>query len=116
MLDPRLRAVSDRAVLLRVVLVCQQELWTHAKTTAMDLMFIADRADQEASKEEGRLRDMQRAPSHSEEALFDNRASQRRLWMTKNEAALQVEYATVVLYYINAPRHVKIPVTLVFKT
>lgn len=68
----------------------------------MDLMFIADKADEESSKEEGRLRDMQRAPSHSEEALFDNRASQRRLWMAKNEAALQVKYATVVVCYTNA--------------
>lgn len=56
----------------------------------MDLMFLADKADQEASKEAGRLQDMQRAPSHSEEGLFDNRVGQRRVWMAKNEVALQV--------------------------
>lgn len=53
-------------------------------------MFLADKADQEASKEETKLRDMQRAPFHSEEALFDSRVNQRRLWMAKNEVALQV--------------------------
>lgn len=56
----------------------------------MDLMFLADKADQEASKEAGRLQDMQRAPSHSDEALFDSRVGQRRVWMAKNELALQV--------------------------
>ncbi|CBN77134.1 hypothetical protein Esi_0036_0099 [Ectocarpus siliculosus] len=55
----------------------------------MDLMFLADKAEQEASKESKKLQDMQRAPSHSEEARFDSRVGQRRVWMTKNEVALQ---------------------------
>eukprot|EP00752_Nemacystus_decipiens_P007282 g6518.t1 len=55
----------------------------------MDLMFLADKADQEATKEANRLQDMQRAPSHSEEGMFDNRVDQRRVWMAKNEVALQ---------------------------
>lgn len=56
----------------------------------MDLMFLADKADQDADKEADRLRDMQRAPAHSEEATFDNRVMQRRVWMAKSEVALQV--------------------------
>lgn len=59
----------------------------------MDLMFLADKADQEASKEAGRLQDMHWAPSHSEEGMFDNRVGQRRVWMAKNEVALQVIHA-----------------------
>eukprot|EP00903_Cladosiphon_okamuranus_P008959 g8573.t1 len=55
----------------------------------MDLMFLAENADQEATKEANRLQDMQRAPSHSEDSLFDNRVDQRRVWMAKNEVALQ---------------------------
>ena len=60
----------------------------------MDLMFLAERADQEASKEASRLQDMQRAPSHSEDGMFDKRVGQRRVWMAKNEVALQVMHGT----------------------
>lgn len=67
-----------------------QELLVSAKKAAMDLMFLADKADQEASKEAGKLQDMQRAPFHSEDGTFDRRVDQRRVWMAKNEAALQV--------------------------
>lgn len=56
----------------------------------MDFMFVAEKADQEASKEASRLQDMQRTPSHSEDGMFDNRVDQRRVWMAKNEVALQV--------------------------
>lgn len=57
----------------------------------MDLMFAADKAEQEANEEANNLRDMQNAPSYSEAALFDNRAGQRRVWMGKSEVALQVK-------------------------
>ena len=60
----------------------------------MDLMFLAEQADQEATKEANRLQDMQRAPSHSEDGMFDNRVGQRRVWMAKNEVALQVMHDT----------------------
>lgn len=53
-------------------------------------MFLAEKADQEATKEANRLQDMQRAPSHSNDGMFDNRVGQRRVWMAKNEVALQV--------------------------
>lgn len=56
----------------------------------MDLMFLADKAEQEAKKEADRLQDMQRAPSHSDEAMFDARVSQRRAWVVKRELASQV--------------------------
>lgn len=68
----------------------RQDLLSRTKKTAMDLMFLADKAEQEASKEASRLQDMQRAPSHSDESVFDNRVGQRRVWMAKNEVALQV--------------------------
>lgn len=55
----------------------------------MDLMFLADKAEQEAGKEADRLRELHTA-SHEEAATFDSRASQRRVWMTKSELALQV--------------------------
>ncbi len=67
-----------------------QELLVSAKKAAMDLMFLADKADQEASKEAAKLQDMQRAPFHSEDSTFDRRVDQRRVWMAKHEAALQV--------------------------
>lgn len=57
----------------------------------MDLMFLADKEEQESNKEADKLQGMQRAPAHSEEALFDRRAHQRRVWMAKNEVALQVK-------------------------
>lgn len=68
----------------------KQEILASAKKTAMDLMFLAENADQEEGKEANRLKDMQRAPSHLQEGMFDKRVGQRRVWMAKNEVALQV--------------------------
>ncbi|CAM9852836.1 unnamed protein product [Scytosiphon promiscuus] len=86
--ESKIDEIHDRQ--LQVQQVAQaQELLTRTKKTAMDFMFLAEKADQEASKEADRLQDMQRAPSHSEEALFDNRVGQRRVWVAKNEVALQ---------------------------
>lgn len=61
----------------------------HAKTAAMNLMFLADKAQEEAEKEADTLKIMQ-APSHDGAATFDSRASQRRVWVAKRELALQV--------------------------
>ena len=55
----------------------------------MELMFVADKADQEAEQEAAKLKQMN-APSHAEAITFDTRASQRRMWMAKSELALQV--------------------------
>lgn len=66
-----------------------QTLMMQAKTAAMDLMFVADKADQEAEQEAAKLKHMN-APSHAEAITFDTRASQRRMWMAKSELALQV--------------------------
>lgn len=81
-------------LLLAIIDQTQQEILARAKETAMDLMFLAEKADQEVSKEASRLQDMKRAPSHSEEGMFDNRVDQRRVWMAKNEVALQVMHGT----------------------
>lgn len=69
-----------------------QKLVSIAKKAAMDLMFLADKADQEVSLEAERLKGIQMAPSHSDEETFENRAGQRRVWMAKSEVALQVTW------------------------
>lgn len=62
----------------------------------MDLSVIADEAEREADEEGSKLREMQSRSTSAEPALFEERASQRRLWLAKSELALKVYH----------PRHV----------
>lgn len=83
---------SPLKALSNVFNLIPQALLVRTKKTAMDLMFLADEADQQASKEAAKLKGMQSTPSQSESAMFDRRASQRRVWMSKSELALKVTF------------------------
>ena len=68
----------------------KQGLLTRAKKKATDLMFLVDKADQEANQEAAILKGMQQETADADEAAFDNRVVQRQKLIAKREVALQV--------------------------
>lgn len=69
----------------------KQGLLTRAKKKATDLMFLVDKADQEANREADILKGMQQEAPDADEAAFDNRVVQRQKLIAKREVALQVQ-------------------------
>lgn len=69
----------------------KQGLLTRAKKKATDLMFLVDKADQEANREADILKGMQQEAPDADEAAFDNRVVQCQKLIAKREVALQVQ-------------------------
>lgn len=77
--------------------VSRQVLLTYAKKEATDLMFLAEKADEEATREADRLQRMQKTAPFSSDTMFDSRVRQRQVWMAKSEMALRVSTASTLL-------------------